>query len=81
MRVKNIQHGSEIESTLVKPHLLTTEQAAEFLGVSPGTLCVWRCVSRYPLPYIKIGRHVRYDEADLAAWIESRKVWQAEVTA
>jgi excisionase family DNA binding protein len=66
----------EMQVTLVKPRLLTTDEAAEFLGVSAGTLAVWRCVSRYPLPYIKIGHNVRYDEADLAAWIESRKVRQ-----
>ena len=65
----------------VRPRLLTTEEAAEYLGCSPGTLAVWRCLARYPLPYVKIGRRVRYDEADLLAWMESRKVRPAEVLA
>jgi excisionase family DNA binding protein len=56
---------------------LTTQEAAEFLGVSAGTLAVWRCVSRYPLPFVRIGRNVRYQEADLVSWVESRKVHQA----
>ncbi len=65
----------------VKPRLLTTDEAAEFLGVSAGSLAVWRCLSRYPLPYVKIGRNVRYLESDLLAWMESRKVHQMEVSA
>jgi excisionase family DNA binding protein len=59
-----------------KPKLLTTNEAADFLGVSAGTLAVWRCISKYPLPFIKIGRNVRYQESDLLAWMESRKVHQ-----
>ena len=54
--------------------LINPQQAAEFLGVSPDTLAVWRCTRRYAIPYIKIGRRVMYDEADLVDWLESRKV-------
>jgi predicted DNA-binding transcriptional regulator AlpA len=57
-----------------KPQLLDTNQAAEFLGLSPTTLTTWRCQQRYDLPYVKVGGHVRYDERDLLAFIESRKV-------
>jgi excisionase family DNA binding protein len=70
-----------MEATLVKkPKLLSNDEAAEFLGVSPGTLPIWRHHARYPLPYIKIGRLVRYSEEDLLAWMESRKVHQAAVS-
>jgi excisionase family DNA binding protein len=69
-----------MQTITVKPRLLTTDEAAEFLGVSAGTLAVWRCVARYRLPFVKIGRSVRYDESDLLAWMESRKVHQAEVS-
>jgi len=57
-----------------KPQLLDNAQAAEFLGVSPTTLTTWRCMKRYDLPYVKIGGCVRYTEADLLQFIESRKV-------
>lgn len=53
---------------------LNTPEAAEFLGTSPGTLVVWRCTKRYDLPYIKLGHLVKYDLADLEAFVESRKV-------
>jgi len=50
------------------------KSAAEFLGVSPGTLQVWRSTRRYPLPFVKIGRNVRYRLADLQAFVQSRTV-------
>ena len=52
--------------------LLTREQAAEFLGVSPQTLAVWHSTGRYSLPLYKVGRRVRYDRADLEQWLEDR---------
>jgi hypothetical protein len=54
--------------------LLDDKQAAEILGVSPGTLSVWRCVRRYPLPFVKIGKAVRYRLCDLERFIEERTV-------
>ena len=57
-----------------KPKRLNTEQAAEFIGVSAGTLPVWRCNGRYRLPYVKVGRKVFYLEDDLIEWLERRKV-------
>lgn len=53
--------------------LLTQETAAQFLGVKPGTLEVWRCTERYNLPYIKVGGLVRYKLSDLQAWLKTRE--------
>ena len=50
--------------------LATPEEAAEILGVSTGTLSVWRSVGRYNLPFVKIGSRVRYRLRDLDAFIE-----------
>lgn len=52
--------------------LLDDHAAAAMLDVSPGTLSVWRSTGRYALPFIKIGRKVRYRRADLFAWMEQR---------
>ncbi|MFW5453763.1 helix-turn-helix transcriptional regulator [Thioalkalivibrio sulfidiphilus] len=50
---------------------LTTEQAAELLGLKRTTLEAWRCRGGGP-QFIKLGRAVRYRQADLEEWIESR---------
>ena len=52
--------------------LLDEKQAARSIDVTPGTLSVWRSTGRYNLPFIKVGRKVRYRRADLDAWLESR---------
>jgi excisionase family DNA binding protein len=52
--------------------LLTDAEAAAYIGVSPGTLTVWRCTGRYNLPYIKVGRLVRYRQSDIDAWLAKR---------
>jgi excisionase family DNA binding protein len=54
--------------------LLDNNQAASYIGVTSRTLEVWRCTKRYPIPYIKVGRLVRYRRADLDAFLESRTV-------
>lgn len=52
--------------------LLDDKQAAEFLNMAPGTLAIWRSTGRYAIPFVKIGRLVRYKRADLEVWIEKR---------
>ncbi|QLH42456.1 MAG: helix-turn-helix domain-containing protein [Coxiellaceae bacterium] len=59
--------------------LLTREQAAEYLGVTARTLAVWACVKRYPLPYVKVGRLVKYRRSDLDDFIARRTVIQQEI--
>jgi len=50
--------------------LLTTKQAAEFLGFKFQTLEIWRMQGRGP-KYRKINRSVRYVESDLLAWLKA----------
>jgi excisionase family DNA binding protein len=54
--------------------LLTQTEAAAYLGLSPNTLEVWRCTKRYELPYVKVGRLIRYRRSELDAWLDSRSV-------
>ena len=53
---------------------LHTAEAAEYLGVLPPTLTNWRCTRKYPLPFIKVGRLVRYRIEDVERFLESRTV-------
>ena len=50
--------------------LLSAADAAAFLGVQEQTLAVWRSSGRYSLPFVKIGRCVKYRESDLTAFVE-----------
>ncbi len=63
-----------LDALLANANLLTNEESAAYLGVTPGTLDVWRCTKRYNIPYIKVGRLVRYKKSSLDAFIESRTV-------
>lgn len=58
--------------------LLTENETAERLGLSPHTLTVWRSTRRYDLPFIKLGRSVRYAEDAIERFIESRTVGATE---
>lgn len=52
--------------------LVTTEQAAEYLGgLKPNTLEGWRIRGEGPT-YKKVGRLVRYSVVDLDAYLEAQ---------
>jgi len=50
--------------------LLTIEQVAEFLGVSPKSV---RRLMQRGLPSVRFGRLVRFQQRDLLRWVEARK--------
>lgn len=52
--------------------LLDDIQAAAVLNVTTGTLSIWRSTGRYNLPFVKIGRKVRYRARDLRAFLDKR---------
>jgi excisionase family DNA binding protein len=52
--------------------LLTVIEAAKTLAISPRTL--WSLTDSGEISCVRIGRAVRYDPADLRAWIDRRKV-------
>lgn len=52
------------------PKLLTSDQVADLLGVQEGTVRLWRMQGKGPR-FKKIGTLVRYDEADVLAYINA----------
>lgn len=52
---------------------LDTATVADLTGLRKSTLEKWR-VSRTHLPFIRVGRLVRYARTDIDAWLTSRKV-------
>ncbi len=52
--------------------VLTVTQAAKYLGLAVSTLNKWRCHGGGPA-FIKMGRAVRYKQADLEVYISKHK--------
>uniref|UniRef100_UPI00359C6CAF helix-turn-helix domain-containing protein n=1 Tax=Bifidobacterium adolescentis TaxID=1680 RepID=UPI00359C6CAF len=55
---------------------MTATQVARILGVSTETLRKWRA-RRMCLPYVRVGRYIRYKAADVAAFVERGTVMPA----
>ena len=53
--------------------LLTAEQVSAITGLSEETLAQWRSRKR-GIAYLKIGRTVRYDPAEVQAYLERCRV-------
>ncbi len=60
--------------TVVQPgfYLIDCLDTAEILGISKSALEAWRTTGRYKLPFIKVGRNVRYRRSDVLQWLDSR---------
>jgi hypothetical protein len=54
--------------------LLSPDRAAQVLDTTTQTLANWRATGRYVLPYVKVGRLVRYRQSDLTAFITANTV-------
>lgn len=60
---------------VVLPQLLTMDQLAERLGVTHRH--VRRLVAERRVPFLRVGRFIRFDAAEIAAWLNSSRVAQA----
>lgn len=64
-----------LTSRATDEQLLTTKEAAQMIGLKPGTLERYRSngISNQP-PYIRVGQqNIRYRRADLAAWLTTNR--------
>ena len=59
----------EFKKPTAPPELLPRKKAAEYLGVAPHTLAVWAVHRRVALPFIRVGRLVKYRREDLDAFL------------
>ncbi|NLZ17218.1 MAG: helix-turn-helix domain-containing protein [Desulfobulbaceae bacterium] len=57
-----------------KNDLISPKEAAEYLCTTVASLATWRCTRRHALPYVKLGRAVRYRRSDLEKFITDRVV-------
>jgi excisionase family DNA binding protein len=56
------------EQRAAEPVFLTSRQVADLLRVPLRTVEDWRLTRNGP-PWLKLGRHVRYEQAELLAWV------------
>jgi hypothetical protein len=68
----NIDPQKEVKPA-VAPLLLKPVEAAKALAISPRKL--WSLTAGGQIPCVRIGKCVRYDPADLRAWIDAQKQW------
>lgn len=59
------------------PALMTRFQAAAYISVRPQTLACWATTGRHNLPFVRVGRSVRYRKSDLDAWMAARTTTHA----
>lgn len=65
------QHAPHRSHTPVEKKLVTEREAATILSISPRSL--WDLRTRGDIPFVRIGRSVRYDTRDLETWIQDSK--------
>lgn len=51
--------------------IVDTSEASILLHTPEKSLIKWRSTGEHNIPYVKIGRSIRYRTADLRAWIEA----------
>ena len=54
---------------VVVPKLLTMDELAERLGVPPRH--IRRLVAERRVPFLRVGRFIRFDPAKIATWLDS----------
>lgn len=62
----------EVQENLVRPRLVTIQDCSTYLGLSVHT--IYTMVSQRRIPFVKVGRLVKFDLALLDAWIAKRTV-------
>ncbi len=61
---------SKVDPT--SPSLLSIEQLAGWLGVTDRF--IRRLVAERRIPFLKIGKFIRFDPADIEPWLDSQRV-------
>ena len=56
---------------MARSKLLSLQEVADYLDVPPATLYAWRHKGTGPRG-IRVGRHVRYREDDVEAWLDTQ---------
>lgn len=72
VRVTHLSGMEALAHVEVTPAFLTQAEVAVLLGVPERTLEGWRLTKSGP-PWLKFGRHVKYDRVDVLAWAREQR--------
>lgn len=81
MTIQKLTHAVRAAQASKQSDLLSRNEAAAYLGISPATLATWVTNKRYSLPMVKIGSVAKYRQSDLDAFIAARTTNPGEVAA
>ena len=65
-----MNHKSDVEPFNFRP-LMTVSDLAKYLAVSKSM--IYKLVEEEEIPYIKIGKSLRFKREDIETWIESKR--------
>jgi excisionase family DNA binding protein len=63
-----IKEAIEAQELLIENQLWSIERLAQYLDVPEATIRDW--VYKRRVPFVKVGRHVRFKPSDVDEWIE-----------
>lgn len=52
--------------------LLTVDEVTQLLKLSKGA--VYQMIARREIPYLKIGRRIRFDKEEISKWLDRQRV-------
>ena len=66
----------KLHDTIAMRKLLSIQETADYLGISITTLYTWVCKRK--IPFVKVGKLVKFEDRDLNKWIAKRRVTTAD---
>lgn len=79
MKEKIVQLQPCNGNDLTARRLMTVQEASEYLAVSVSTLYGW--VWQRRIPFVKVGRAVRFDPVELESFVDANRVRSRSVSA
>ena len=61
-----------MQTEALKDEFLTTEELATLLKIPKLTVYKW--VSQRKIPYVKVGKHLRFKRSEIEEWLKERRV-------
>ena len=75
-RMQSIVHAQGNLGMAAAEKLWSTQELANFLGISVQTIYQWR-KRNYGPPGRKMGKHIRYRRSEVELWIDTLEGWAA----